>query len=293
MYAPAFVDIDNDGDKDLFIGQFDGRMKFYRNTGTAQSAVFVNQGSPVDSIVVSQNCAPTFVDIDNDGDADLFVGKSDGRLSFYRNMGSATNFIPVLESASYQNIIAGQNSIPTFVDIDNDGDFDLFIGTSEGRIEFYQNNGTSSVAQFSRVTNHYANTDAAREAAPAIVDIDNDGDTDIFIGVVKGGIHFYRNQLISSSVSSASHPDEVGLLQNHPNPFNPTTTIRYRLTTASNVQLVVFDILGREVSTLVKNEQQAGEHSVEFDGSTVASGVYLYQLITPGRTIVKKMLLIR
>jgi hypothetical protein len=293
LFEPTFVDIDNDGDKDLFIGQFNGRIKFYRNAGTSQSAAFIAQTSPVDTIAVGQNSAPTFIDIDNDGDMDLFIGKGDGHLSFYRNIGSASNFIPVLQSASYQNITAGQNSVPTFVDIDNDGDFDLFIGTSEGRIEFYQNNGTPSNAFFSRVTNRYANTEAAREAAPAIVDIDNDGDRDIFLGVVKGGIHFYRNQLISTSVSSASHPKQLSLSQNYPNPFNPSTEIRLELSSTQHVTLRVYDILGREVRTLMNDQVSAGEHRVQFDGSSVASGVYIYQLITPTTTLVKSMMLLR
>ena len=133
-FAPAFVDIDNDGKKDLFIAMYNGRMKFYHNIGTAQSATFVLEPSPVDTINLGTPAAATFVDIDDDGDQDLFIGKNDGRISFYRNNGTPASFQPVLNSTFYQNIVAGQNAFPTFTDIDGDGDFDLFIGTGEACI---------------------------------------------------------------------------------------------------------------------------------------------------------------
>src|ERR1041385_7050975 len=94
-YAPTFIDIDHDGDKDLFLGRFDGHIKFYRNNGAVSTPQFILSVSPVDTIKVSQNAVPAFVDIDGDGDVDLFVGKGNGQISFYRNDGSDTNFIPI------------------------------------------------------------------------------------------------------------------------------------------------------------------------------------------------------
>lgn len=67
-------------------------------------------------------------------------------------------------------------------------------------------------------------------------------------------------------------------LSNYPNPFNPTTTLKFILPAASDVTLRVYDILGREVATLVNDRLEAGEHKVSFDASRLASGVYLYQL---------------
>lgn len=84
---------------------------------------------------------------------------------------------------------------------------------------------------------------------------------------------------------------QAGLMTNYPNPFNPTTVISYQLSVSGHVTLKVYDILGREVTTLVNENQSGGLHSVSFDASRLASGVYFYRLTAPGINQVKKMLL--
>ena len=71
-------------------------------------------------------------------------------------------------------------------------------------------------------------------------------------------------------------PETFHLYQNYPNPFNPTTKISYQLPTTAQVTLKVYDLLGRELTTLVKEEKEAGTHEVEFDASSLSSGIYLY-----------------
>ncbi|MBA4320576.1 MAG: hypothetical protein C0412_19450, partial [Flavobacterium sp.] len=78
---------------------------------------------------------------------------------------------------------------------------------------------------------------------------------------------------------------------NYPNPFNPSSVISYQLPVAEHIILRVFDILGREIATLVNEEKQAGKYEVKFDGSGLASGIYFYQLITNKTTKTMKMIL--
>jgi hypothetical protein len=73
-------------------------------------------------------------------------------------------------------------------------------------------------------------------------------------------------------------PQEISLMPNYPNPFNPVTSIRYSLPATADVRIEVFDVLGRRVQTLFQGEQQAGWHAVQFDGRQLASGIYFYRL---------------
>jgi hypothetical protein len=79
-------------------------------------------------------------------------------------------------------------------------------------------------------------------------------------------------------MSESEIPKEYKLEQNYPNPFNPATTINYSLPKQSYVEMRVLDLLGREVTTLVKKEQSAGEYKVQFDGSSLPSGIYIYSI---------------
>ena len=88
-------------------------------------------------------------------------------------------------------------------------------------------------------------------------------------------------------------PQSIRLHQNCPNPFNPATQIAYDLTKATHVSLKVFDLLGREVRTLMDEVQPVGSHSVFFDGSRLASGIYLYHLQAGAFTTTKKMVLLK
>ncbi|HMQ79640.1 MAG TPA: M14 family zinc carboxypeptidase [Ignavibacteria bacterium] len=88
-------------------------------------------------------------------------------------------------------------------------------------------------------------------------------------------------------------PLVYSLEQNYPNPFNPATVIKYQIPKASNVKISIFDILGKEVASLINGRVEAGYHQVEFDGSNFASGLYLYKIEAEGFTDVKKMILVK
>lgn len=88
-------------------------------------------------------------------------------------------------------------------------------------------------------------------------------------------------------------PGEYKLNQNYPNPFNPSTVIEYSIPVKSNVTLKIYDILGREVANLVNGEIAAGNHSIEFDASKLASGTYFYQLKAGSFTQTNKMILLK
>ena len=143
-----------------------------------------------------------------------------------------------------------------------------------------------------------------------IVGIYKKPNSDILYAATKYDIF----EITSSTIKSIKHlitalddkgnkvPNEFILYQNYPNPFNPTTTIKYQIPKSGLVQLKVYDILGREVATLVNEYQTAGEHSVQFSAANnqpatsnnqLTSGVYFYQLKSGNYTQTKKLVLMK
>lgn len=97
----------------------------------------------------------------------------------------------------------------------------------------------------------------------------------------------------STGESESSLPVTFLLEQNYPNPFNPTTLIRYHLPEGQSVTLKVYDILGKEIRTLVDEFQAAGVYEIEFSGADLSSGVYFYKLHTNEKSMVRKMILMK
>ena len=88
-------------------------------------------------------------------------------------------------------------------------------------------------------------------------------------------------------------PSQLALIQNYPNPFNPSTNIEYSIPNTGKVILKIYDLLGREISTLVNEVKQPGNYQVKFDASKLSSGIYFYKLQFGNSVINKKMLLIK
>ena len=99
--------------------------------------------------------------------------------------------------------------------------------------------------------------------------------------------------LVTVSENNNEIPANFSLSQNYPNPFNPVTNIKFSLPSSGMVKIVVFDLLGREVATLVNDEMSAGNYTVDFDASSLSSGVYFYRLDAGNFTQTKKMLLVK
>jgi phosphatidylserine/phosphatidylglycerophosphate/cardiolipin synthase-like enzyme len=99
--------------------------------------------------------------------------------------------------------------------------------------------------------------------------------------------------VLSTNEVNLEIPEQYSLKQNYPNPFNPVTTINYQIPIGGIVTLKVFDILGREVRTLINEEKSAGNYSIEFNASELASGVYIYRLSSGNYKATKKLLLMK
>jgi len=106
---------------------------------------------------------------------------------------------------------------------------------------------------------------------------------------------FLCDSVLSTGINQISSevPSKYNLSQNYPNPFNPRTVIKFQLPAVSQVSLKVFDVMGREVQTLVNERLQAGSYEVTFDGSNYSSGVYFYRMVTEGYMETRRMIILK
>lgn len=190
---PSFADIDGDGDQDAFVGSNDGTTLFFRNTGTANAAVFVKETGNFGISDVGGYAKPSFADIDGDGDQDAFVGNKDGITQFFRNTGTANAPAFTGETGNFGITDVGFSASPTFADIDGDGDLDAFVGNLDGNTLFFRNTGTSNAPVFVSEPGNFGIADVGSGANPTFVDIDGDGDQDVFVGESFGDLLYFKN----------------------------------------------------------------------------------------------------
>uniref|UniRef100_UPI0034E009C6 FG-GAP-like repeat-containing protein n=1 Tax=Candidatus Thiodubiliella endoseptemdiera TaxID=2738886 RepID=UPI0034E009C6 len=213
--SPTLADIDGDGDLDLVVGERDGTLKYYQNTGTTSNPAYevkTGDSNPFNGIYVGNAASPTLADIDGDGDLDLVVGENNGTLKYYQNTGTTSNpayEVKTGDSNPFNGIDVGDSSKPTLADIDGDGDLDLVVGESDGTLKYYQNTGTTSNPAYEAKIgddNPFNGIDVGRYSAPVLADIDGDGDLDLVVGKYDGTLKYYYNQQPSSVDGQAPTP---------------------------------------------------------------------------------------
>ncbi|GAB4132811.1 MAG: hypothetical protein Fur0041_04490 [Bacteroidia bacterium] len=157
---PVFFDYDNDGDKDLLVGNYGyyssagvypSKIALFKNNGTLSNPIYSLQDDDFANIYSNAYgiicLAPTFGDLDGDGDKDMIVGDVNGKLHYFRkDAGPADNF--VLAAANYQSIDVGSFAAPQLFDVNGDGLLDLLIGEQSGNVNYYQNTGTANAPLF-------------------------------------------------------------------------------------------------------------------------------------------------
>ena len=193
---PTFAELYQEEVYDIIAGRGEGEVFLYRNTGTPDSAFFVDDTAVFNDISVTYEAAPCFADIDNDGDQDLFLGReimaSSTSVLFFRNIGSMGNPEFVFEDEIFPGYTGF--AYPALIDIDDDCDYDLFIGREGGNLTYYENQGTPEEYSFIHITDDYLqNSLGYPPLKPTFCDINSDGDADLFMGNILGFIYYFEN----------------------------------------------------------------------------------------------------
>ncbi len=188
--TPTFADVDGDGDLDAFIGEYDGNINYFENDSGTFTEI-TGAANPLNGVNVGYNSSPTFADVDKDGDFDAFIGEKDGIINYFENDGGTFTEITVAANP-FNGFDVGDNSSPTFADVDGDGDLDAFIGETGGNINYFENDG-GTFTEITGAANPFNGVNVGSLSTPTFADVDGDGDLDAFIGEFDGNINYFEN----------------------------------------------------------------------------------------------------
>ncbi|MEO8513436.1 MAG: T9SS type A sorting domain-containing protein [Ignavibacteria bacterium] len=239
----------------IFAGEFNNILYSSTNNGTNWSQTALDN-QYVLSLAVNNNC--------------IYAGTAGNGIFISTNNGAAWDQTALNNLTVYTIAVSGNY---------------IFAGCNSQRVYMSSNNGMNWIQKDEGIT-------TLSSKVNSLYILNNY----IYAGTEYYGV--YRrplNELIGIQPISNNIPETFSLSQNYPNPFNPTTKIRFdiRGNSATQTFLSVYDILGREVATLVKEELKPGTYEVNWDATNFVSGVYFYKLITQSYTETKKMILLK
>jgi len=316
--GPVVGDLDHDGTMEIVAGNFDGKLYVYEPDGSDYVP-----GAVLASLPQSIGGGATLANLDADPELEILVGCFDGNLYAFNHDGSSFltgqgGIFAALPKGPGPNdgIIAS----PIVVDVDGDGDFEIFVGSRNGNFYGFHHDGSLLPGLPIPTGNKIFGSAAAG-------DLDGDGDVDVAFasydasvnvldfpgastpdayewptyGANNGRTSAYgdRGPAVGVEPSGAGGaPLALALGQNLPNPFAGPTTIAYVVPRPGRVTLKVFNVSGRLVRTLLDGVVPAGPGRVEWDGRdgrgrSLSSGIYFYRLDNGERTVTRKGVLLR
>lgn len=192
--TPTFVDLDQDGDKDLAVGNEYGSILFWENRGTPDFNEFASNSSPFIGVTGGRNSSPAFLDLNKDGRLDLLIGNFIGQLVEYIQIPDGNSFYFQRNYRKYLNFDAGIGAVPCFTDLNNDFIIDLIVASDQGRLKsFIPVENKKNPWGWELNSTYFKNQSFPLGPYPVFHDYDKDGDIDLFIGTEKGVIYYYRN----------------------------------------------------------------------------------------------------
>ena len=265
--CPTFGDLDGDSDEDMILGDANGKLHFFENTGSNPSN-FILSEVEYKNIDVGYFATPQIVDLNRDGLLDIIIGEQSGTINYCENTGTITNpiFDTIIEYFGgidvESNIISSGFSTPKFYD--NNGTFELYTGSFTGQTYLYDNIDNNLFGTFDSLT--VLNLKEGGKNLLAIEDINNDQKPDLLIGNYSGGLSFFSSDSSVVSHTSFANFNELNIF---PNPTNRLLNIVCEI----NGELSIINSIGKTIFKQDKNSKK-----ITLDLKEIKSGIYLIKL---------------
>lgn len=296
-FAPTFGDLDGDGDLDVVLGERGGKLIYGENVaGPANPAAFAPLVFEWLGIDAGQFSKPFLADLDRDGKTDLLVGGFDGRIRFYRNVGTDTApaFAPQNDAPGNVLQLGGINTNSPGVSTGHptpwvlqNPDYTLVLaGNRAGFVEAYRFGSDSSYTDdYTLVTKAAGDLDVGTFANPAFADFNGDGKLAAVVGNRRGGVRFFNTNLTADGTTSLFAPTVNRLdFEVFPNPAGTQITISGLPREATEMSLL--DVTGR----VLRTERIGAGTQVRWTLKERSAGVYLIRVSGAGGVGVKRVM---